>query len=285
MIGRLGISALVAVLTAVAAAAQQPTFSARLDAVRVDVLVTDNGRLVRGLTAADFEVVDNGVVQQIDLVLSEQLPLNVILALDVSASLTGDGLRHLQQATNTVLGGLRSDERAGLLTFNHRLTVRETLTGDVARVRDSLRAVTPAGQTSLIDGVYASVMMGEGEAGRDLLIVFSDGLDTMSWLPAASVLEAAQRSDVTAYGASVRGVRRDPFLRDLAEQTGGSVVEVDSTNDLSRAFSGILDEFRSRYVLSYSPRGVSNNGWHTLQVRVKNRRAAVRARAGYFAGN
>jgi VWFA-related protein len=127
--------------------------------------------------------------------------------------------------------------------------------------------------------------MGEGEAGRDLLMVFSDGLDTMSWLPPANVLEAAQRADVTAYGASVRGVRRDPFLRDLAEQTGGSIVEVDSTRDLSRAFSGILDEFRNRYIVSYSPNGVPRGGWHTLQVRVKNRRATVRARTGYFAGN
>jgi VWFA-related protein len=269
----------------VGVAAQQPTFSTRLDAVRVDVLVTDGDRLVRGLTAADFELLDNGVPQQIDLVLFEQLPLNVILALDVSASLTGDGLQHLQQATDAVLGGLQPDDRAGLLTFNHRLTIREPLTGDAARVRDALQAVTPEGQTSLVDGVYASMTMGEGEAGRDLLIVFSDGLDTTSWLLAADVLEAARRSDVTAYGAWVRGVRRDPFLRDLAEQTGGEVVEVDSTRDLSRAFSGILDEFRNRYVVSYSPRGVSTNGWHKLQVRVKQRRATVRARTGYFAGN
>jgi VWFA-related protein len=268
-----------------AAAGQQPTFSSRLDAVRVDVLVTTNGRPVRGLTPADFDLLDDGVPQRIDLVLSEQLPLDVILALDVSASLTGDALQHLQQATTAVLGGLQPGDRSGLLTFNHRLAVREPLTGDAERVRDALQAVIPEGQTSLVDAVYASVTMGEADAGRDLLIVFSDGLDTTSWLAPGDVLEAARRSDVTAYGASVRGVRRDPFLRDLAEQTGGSIVEVDSTRDLSRAFSGILDEFRNRYVVSYSPSGVAKDGWHKLQVRVKNRRATVRARTGYFAGN
>jgi VWFA-related protein len=285
VIARLGVGALVAVVSAASAAAQQPTFSSRLDAVRIDVLVTDNGRLVQGLTAADFEVLDNGIAQQIDLVLFEQLPLNVMLALDLSASLAGDGLQHLRQATDAVLGGLQSRDRAGLLTFNHRLTIREPLTADAARVRDALQAVTPEGQTSLVDGVYASMTMAEDEAGRDLLIVFSDGLDTTSWLRPEAVLEAAQRSDVTAYGAAVRGVRRDAFLRDLAEQTGGSVLEVDSRQDLGRAFTAILDEFRNRYVVSYSPRGVATDGWHKLQVRVKNRRATVRARTGYFARN
>ena len=87
---------------------------------------------------------------------------------------------------------------------------------------------------------------------------------------------------MTVYAVSVRENGRSEFLEQIAVATGGAVVEIESTTDLGRTLIGILDEFRQRYVLSYSPRGVSRGGWHTLQVRVKGRRAAVTARAGYF---
>jgi hypothetical protein len=73
-----------------AATAQQPTFSSRVDAVRVDVLVKDRGQIVRGLGPGDFEVRDEGVLQEVDLVRLEQVPLNIILGFDVSASVNGE---------------------------------------------------------------------------------------------------------------------------------------------------------------------------------------------------
>jgi len=81
--------------------------------------------------------------------------------------------------------------------------------------------------------------------------------------------------------ASVRGT--PPFLRDLTSQTGGTVFEVDSTTDLSSKFVDILREFRQRYLVGYSPRGVSKEGWHRLEVRVKGRKATIKARLGYQA--
>ncbi|HEU4887859.1 MAG TPA: hypothetical protein VFV49_08240, partial [Thermoanaerobaculia bacterium] len=86
------------------------------------------------------------------------------------------------------------------------------------------------------------------------------------------------------YCVTVRGSGRSEFLRDLSRQTGGSIVEIASTTDLQKTFVGILDEFRQRYLLSYTPRGVSREGWHRLQVRLKGRRGTVTARAGYMAG-
>ena len=138
------------------------------------------------------------------------------------------------------------------------------------------------GNTALIDGAYAAMMLGASDVGRDLVILFSDGFDTASWLPASSVLESARRADVVVYGVSARGPA--PFLRDLSELTGGTSFEVDSTKDLRARFTAILEEFRQRYLVSYSPQGVSQDGWHRLDVRVKGRRAAVKARAGYLAG-
>ena len=111
-------------------AAQTATFSSRLEAVRVDVLVTDNGRVVRGLRPADFEVVDNGVVQQIDLATFEELPINVILAIDMSQSMVGERLEHLRAAGRAVLDGLRREDGAALLTFSHIVRLPQGLTRD-----------------------------------------------------------------------------------------------------------------------------------------------------------
>ena len=260
-------------------------FSTRLEAVRVDVLAMENGRIVRGLSAADFEVLDNGVVQQVDLVSFEQLPINVILALDMSVSVSGERLEHLRSAGKAVIDGLASEDQAGLVTFSHAVLLRQRLTSAFGAVRKALDDVSPAGTTALVDGTFAAMTMGETDAGRDLLIVFSDGRDTASWLRPASVIDAARRADVTVYSVVVRDAQESRFLEDLSELTGGRVVEIGSTTDLRRTFLAILDEFRQRYLLSYSPRGVSKQGWHRLQVRVKGRRANVTARAGYQAGS
>ena len=267
----------------VPAASQGPTFSSNLEAVRVDALVTEDGRIIRNLGPADFEVRDNGVLQQVDLASFEELPLDVVLTLDASDSVTGERLAHLQAAGRGVLDGLRSGDRAGLLTFSHVVAVREPLTGDSSPIRAALGALMPGGETSLIDAVRAAMLMSSPIGStRTLVIVFSDGHDTSSWLAPARVVESARRSDATIYSAATRGTRRPEFLRELASVTGGAVFEIESTRDLSATFVRILDEFRQRYVISYSPRGVARDGFHRLQVRVKGRRANVKAREGYF---
>ena len=86
------------------------------------------------------------------------------------------------------------------------------------------------------------------------------------------------------YAVSAGLNSRAEFLGDLTEQTGGRLFTIESTRDLSGVFLEVLDEFRQRYLLSYSPAGVSPGGWHPLTVRVKGRNATVRARPGYLAG-
>jgi len=280
------VAASVAVLMggAVALSAQQPTFSAKRESVRVDVLVTDRGKVVTGLGAGDFEVRDNGVPQAIDLVSFQKIPLNVFLALDTSASVSGERLTDLQTAGHALLDRLAQDDRSALLTFSHMVRLREGLTGATARVRQALTGVQPLGDTALVDGAYTAIMLDPLDGGRNLLLVFSDGLDTASWLTPERVLESAKRSDFVVYGVSSRGPEDSKFLEDLTELTGGTTLKIESTRDLSATFLKILDEFRQRYLISYSPTGVPAGGWHRLDVRVKGRRVTVKSRAGYQAG-
>ena len=262
---------------------QQPTFSVSVNTVRLDVLVTDRGRVVRQLDAADFEVLDNKVRQQIDVVTFEQVPLRVTMAFDMSLSVTGERLDHLRSAGNAVLDGLRPGDLAQLLTFSHAVVRRQASTPDVSLLRAALNDVQPAGDTALYDGAFAATTLGDSSDGRNLVLLFSDGVDTASWLTADRALTSARRANVVVYSAVVRGGPSLSFLRDLGRQTGGDVIEVESTSDLRGRFQTILEEFRQRYLISYTPRGVESRGWHDVTVRVKGRSVTVRTRPGYQA--
>ncbi len=265
--------------------AQRPSFSTRVEAVQIDVLVTERGRAVRGLQQADFEVRDNGVLQQIDVVSLDRIPLNVVLAFDLSGSVTGERLYHLGRAGQTLLDALTPEDQAALVTFGHVVALRSGLTTNRGQVRAAFDLAQAAGETSLIDGTYTGMMLGESNPGPALVMVFSDGLDTSSWLAPEAVLEIAKRSDIVVYSISVGQSYRSTFLRSVSELTGGSLLRIESTQNLPAMFLRILEEFRQRYLLAYVPRGVATNGWHELDVRVKRRNATVKARPGYLAGS
>jgi VWFA-related protein len=264
-----------------ALAQSRPTFSTRVAAIRVDTLVTQGNRPVVGLSAADFELRDNGVPQQIELVSLEELPLNIVLAFDVSQSVEGEPLTELRLASAALLKALKASDRAALVTFSHVVTVPCRLTLDLSCVHDALAIVEASGETALIDGAYTGMIVGESEPGRSLIVVLSDRFDTASWLSPRLVLETAKRSEVVVYAVSA-GDHEAAFLQDLTSATGGRMLSRKGASDLSGVFVKILEEFRHRYVLTYTPRGVAKPGWHRLQVRVRRGSATVKARAGYL---
>jgi Ca-activated chloride channel family protein len=273
--------ALIGMASATAGSAQTPSFSSRIELIRVDALVTRNGTPVAGLGPDDFEVRDNGVPRKVDLVSFDEIPLNVVLALDMSASLDAKRLDHLRSAGKMLLNGLKETDQAALVTFSHLVSGGAPLTSDFDHIRAALDETAASGQTSLIDATFTGTMIGESDVGRSLLLVFSDGVDSASWLTADAVLDTAKRSDIVVYGVEV-GQRRLSFLRDLSAATGGRLIEIESTEHLDATFRRILEEFRHRYLISFSPQGVSDGGWHELDVRVKGRGLTVRARPGYL---
>lgn len=274
---------LAAVFTAAAFSQTAPpaTFRVAVDAVRLDVLVTDRGRVVRDLALADFEVLDDQVPQPIDTVVFERAPLRVTMAFDMSVSVTGERLEHLRRAGHAVLDGLRAGDQAQLLTFSRRVVRQQPFTSDVALLRTALDEARPVSSTALFDGVFTATTLGGSTDGRNLVLLFSDGVDTVSWVSADQALSSARRANVVVYSAAVRGRGSIAFLRELARQTGGDVIEVESTRDLRGRFQRILEEFRQRYLISYTPSGVERGGWHDVAVRVKGRSATVRTRPGY----
>ena len=109
---------------------------------------------MRGLQAADFDVLDNGVPQQVDLVSFEQIPLNLVFVFDMSSSVVGDRLDHLRDGARTVLRGLRSEDQAGLITFSHVIVRGSDLTTNLEQMKAALNRTIGHGDTALIDVVY-----------------------------------------------------------------------------------------------------------------------------------
>lgn len=260
--------------------AQQPRFTSGVEAVRVDVLVSEKGRPVTGLTADDFDVRDNGVRQAATLIGFERVPLNVVLVLDLSASVAGDRIEDLRRGCRALLSRLAPSDHAAIVGFSQVVIVAGDLTTDHARLRKLLDTARPAGDTALVDATYAGMIVGESRPGRALVMVFSDGLDVSSWLPADRVLDAAKRSETVVYAVTMKGTR-PAFLEDLTSQTGGRLLDVDARN-LSQTFLDVLNEFRERYLLTFTPTGVPHGGWHTLTVTLTRRSATVKARPGYL---
>jgi VWFA-related protein len=261
---------------------QISTITVKTQEVRVDVLVIDGGKPVQGLKAADFEVFDNGVRQEIAYAGQEDIPFNAVLALDLSDSVAGSRLFNLKNAVGKFLDALKGNERATLMTFNNAIALVSSAADDVAQLKASLNRVRPMGNTSLIDASYAALMVSESHPGRPLMILFSDGLDTSSWLKEESVIYVARRCDAVVYAISMGLHPKITFLDELTRSTGGGLFKVESNIDLGRLFLEILEEFRHRYLVTYSLASTPKVGWHELEVRVKGRKVKIKARPGYY---
>jgi VWFA-related protein len=292
--------------------AQDPprqVFRSGASAVVVDVSVRDRSRRpVTGLNAADFQVFDNGVLQQVDAVSYGKMPIDVTIALDVSYSVTGALLDRLRQGVVQLMRDLGPDDRLRLLLFNMRVTRVTPFTREVRLVETVLRAAKAGGGTALLDAISVALVSAASNDRRQLVVFFTDGADSSSTTTAETLVAVAQRTRATLTFVVPGGVtspmlfsgnragaqvplptvtRLTPqphraILVKLAAETGGNILSAGSSGDLSATFRQVLSDFRSTYVLYYTPRGVPADGYHELEVKTTREQATILARRGYF---
>jgi Ca-activated chloride channel homolog len=257
----------------------QVAFRATTEAVEVDVAVTRGGTTVAGLTAANFVVTDNGIVQKVTSALLGAEPLRLTLVLDLSASVSGSRLASLVKGSRAMVLALRPNDQAALITFNHRASSVVPMGHDRPAISDALTTLSGGGATALRDATYLGLATASDEHSRALLLLFSDGFDTSSFLTEETVLDAARRSNAVVHAVHFRP---DAFLSRLAQVTGGQNWSAQSDRQLEELFGRVLDEMRARYLLTYSPSGPQKPGWHQIKVSLKNARGDVTAKQGYF---
>ncbi len=287
---------------------QQPAFRAGVSGVAVDVSVRDRSRRpITNLQASDFEVLDNGVPQSVDSVSYGKLPIDVTVALDVSYSVTGMLLEQLRRGVVQLMRDLTRQDRLKLILFNMRVNRTVDFTADVEVVERAIRGATAGGSTALFDAISVALVSASAPDRRQLIVFFTDGSDSTSVTAPVALTPVAQRTRATVTFVmpapaatlarpsgsattirSTSGTRParppgpDPLLSALAAETGGSVLPVGGSTDLSEAFRRVLNDFRSAYVLYYNARGVDRDGYHAIDVKVKREGAIVQARRGYW---
>jgi VWFA-related protein len=277
----------------------------------VDVTVRDRTRRsIAGLEAADFEVLDNGVPQQVEDVSYGKLPIDVTVALDVSHSVTGAVLDRLRQGVVQLMRDLTEQDRLKLVLFNMRVNRTIDFTSDVKAVEKAIRGATAGGGTALLDAVGVTLVAASAPGRRQLVVFFTDGSDTSSVTTVDALNGIAQRTratlvfvmpsaePVSRFVASPGGMNAPAtsiavsprvlgpnaaVFSTLARETGGTILPVGPSANLASTFRSVLSEFRSAYVLYYTARGVPRDGYHTIEVKVPGRdQAIVEARRGYF---
>lgn len=259
--------------------ARQPAFRAGVEAVEVDVAVTRGGKTVAGLTAGNFVVTDNGVVQNVTAALLSAEPLRLTMVLDVSRSVSGSRLTGLIAASRALIKALRPEDQASLITFSHRITLAAPMGHDRSAITNTLTMLSGNGATALRDAAYLGLSTASDDNSRALMLLFSDGSDTASFLTGEAVVDAAKRSNAVVHTVQFRA---DPFLDRLAEITGGRTWSAQSDRQLDELFGRVLDEMRARYLLTYTPPGPQKSGWHQIKVSLKGARGDVIAKQGYF---
>ncbi|HYN06776.1 MAG TPA: VWA domain-containing protein [Vicinamibacterales bacterium] len=282
--------AAVGALPVVMPAQEKQVFHAATDVVSVSVSVRAGRSPVTGLTAADFELTDNGVRQDIAISI-EQIPIDLTLLLDTSPS-TADAIEKFRSGAQQIATLLRSQDRVRLITFATEVT--EIFPFRTGGEPMPVEAVTVQGGTSLHDALVLALARGPIEGRRHLVVAFTDGHDTTSVADGETLAFVAARADGElhlvlsgAYGTDYTQPPAVRSLRQAAEQSGGELHPPGRFNSALDAFKRVVDDFRQSYVLRYTVRGVKREGWHALEVKLKKAAASrytLHARKGYFGG-
>ena len=259
-----------------------------VDAVQVTVTVTDEstGKFVSKLPRSAFRVFEDNGQQTISHFASEDVPLELIVAVDISGSMT-PVMPKVKKAVEEFLGAVPPRDQVTIVGFNDTLIpVARKSTNPAERVR-AVGLLSPWGATALYDAIIQGVEMLGRQAGRRAMVVFSDGEDQGSHVTLEDVERRLQASDITLYIiAQGRGITHDylrKVMQRLATPTGGRVFATDNIDRLQDAFGELLDELSNQYLLGYQPTNTRRDDTlRAIRVEVDGQKG-VRARSGYRA--
>ena len=258
-----------------------------VDVVQVTVTVLDgHGHFVKGLPKALFHVAEDGHAQTISHFASEDVPLELIAAVDISGSMA-PAIPKLRKAVNEFLGAIPAEDKVTLLGFNDTIFTYLRRTNDPAERARALSRLAAWGSTALYDVILRGVDMLGRQGGRKALVVFTDGEDQGSHASITDVERRLQSNDVTLYMIGQgRGINTDALrkiMQRLALPTGGRALFTDSIDELHDAFNELLDELSNQYLLGYPPTNSRRDDtWRRIKVDVDGFHQ-VRARQGYRA--
>jgi len=301
-VGRIHIAALTAAIAAAAvlAAREPPTFKVDVRLVRMLATVKDPmGKLVGGLEKSDFRIFDNGVEQQITVFERHtEQPLSIALLVDTSRS-TEREKRYELDSISTFVSRLTGEGNPGdtlaLFSFNTDVTALTPFTRARGVIKRGLGELRSEGGTALYDAIYLASGELRRRDGRHVVLVVSDGGDTVSRYPFQKALEALHSADAVLYsivtvpvkGEAGRNLRGENALITLSTWTGGQFFMPTPGASLDEAFAQVIRDLRTQYLLGYYPSNVppSKERFHQVRLEVNRQRHTVSSRNGYYSGD
>jgi VWFA-related protein len=293
-----------------------PTFKSQVNVVNLFFNVKDkHGMLIPNLSKDDFTVLEDGKPQTIKYFTAEtNQPLTLGIMIDSSASQErvldyekDAGYEFLKQVLN-------DKDMAFVISFDVNVDLLQDFTNDNKSLKSALnraRINTGGGGGSLpgLGGgpfptstaprgtlLYDAIYLGahdklSSEVGRKAMIILTDGEDQGSQLKIRDAIEAAQKADTICYviliadrGFYAGGYGGDRSMKDLANNTGGRVIEASNKADkLRKAFDDIAKELRSQYSIGYTPLNSKLDGsFRKIEIRTKEG-YKIQTRSGYYA--
>lgn len=288
----------------------QGVFRSTTNLVPLNVTVTDpNKQFVRGLNATDFSVFEDGVPQQVQFFDATDVPVDLIILLDTSSSMT-DKMDVVHEAAIGFVKTLKAGDRGAVVGFADGVQVLQGLTSDHAALEAAVQRTAARGATSLNNALYISLkefgrsaqhVDSEGDVRRQAIAVLSDGEDTSSLVSFEDVLAAARKSGVSIYPIALQskfaaarqaalGQRRsysesEYMMRTLAQETGAQAFFPMQILELKGIYAAIAQELSSQYSIAYAPsNSLADGRFRKITVRIAARpELKLRTRTGYTA--
>lgn len=286
-------------------ATQVPVFRSGASMVALTVTVLDGKKPVAGLAQGDFEVFEDGIQQNVRFFEAKSVPLDVILLLDASSSMT-DKMDVVHKAARGFMKLLREGDRGAVVSFADSVKVVQTLTTDAAAIEGAINSTQPGGSTSLYNAIYVALKQfgraaaDAGDVRRQAIAVLSDGEDTASVVAFDDLMALAKKTGVAIYTialqspfASLRAAAgktkqfsdAEYAMKSLASETGAQSFFPAGVHELKGVYDTITGELTTQYAMGYSSSNPRNDGrYRRIVVRVSgNPNYRPRTRTGYTA--
>jgi Ca-activated chloride channel family protein len=277
----------------------EPETTLKVDVKLVNVYVTVNdahGAPVAGLKKENFVVQEDGRLQTISVFDKESaVPLSIALAIDTSLSTRHDLPLEQAAAKRFAHMILRPVDALSVFGFSETVLQSSAYTADLKRIDEGIDHVRLGAATALFDAVYLASRSLDRRQGRKVMVLITDGGDTISKIDYKEAVRAAEEAEALVYSIIVvpiensagRETGGEHALIQLSEDTGGKYYYATSMTQLDDAFRKISDELRTQYLLAYYPsQRLSNSQFRRIQVGVSGLAEAasyrVRNRAGYY---
>jgi len=273
------------------------TFRVNVKLVNVYVTVTDQrGAPVGNLAQGNFQLLEDGHPQKISVFSKEsELPLSIALQIDTSLSTRRDLPLEINSARRFAHAILRPQDAMAVYGISEVADEIVPFTSDMKVIDRGIERIHMGSATAVYDAIFVASQALEERQGRKVLVLITDGGDTVSQTDYREALRAAQISEAVVYSIIVvpieasagRDTGGEHALIQLSEDTGGKYFYATTLPQLDEAFRTISDELRTQYLLAYYPASrLAESDYRHIEVKLSGVEGAssykTRHRTGYY---